>query len=105
MANHPLLLSVLLLSAVLANGLLSSCPAVGVAAVSDSLTVSSNGVIPLQQGNDIQCYNYTLTKPFDCAPSVAIGIAFLIQLSTIFRVWQATTSSFPSRLSTRTAME
>ena len=45
----------------------------------DSLTISNFGNIPLQQGNDIQCYNYTLTKDFNCTPNVAIGISFLTQ--------------------------
>lgn len=30
--------------------------------------------MPLQPGTDVQCYNHTLKTPFDCPPSVAIGV-------------------------------
>jgi hypothetical protein len=46
-------------------------------AYSGALTVSQGGNIPLQQGKDIQCYNYTLTSPFQSAPNVAIGTYFM----------------------------
>lgn len=59
----------------------------------------------MQSGVDIQCYNYTLTKPFDCAPSVAIGSPSFIQESMISRVSPATTSSFRSRPWTQTTTE
>lgn len=79
MAKHLLLLSVLLLSAlaVTNNGAFATCPSGGVPAIAGKLTVSSASGIPLTSGTDIQCYNHTLVTPFDCAPSVAIGVTHL----------------------------
>ena len=39
-----------------------------------SLTVSASGNVRLVQGQDIQCYNHTVQKPFSCSPNVAIGM-------------------------------
>lgn len=46
----------------------------------DTITVSSQGNVSLRQGADIQCYNYTLSTPFTCAPGVAIGTYCFTQL-------------------------
>ena len=74
MAKQLLTLSLLVLAALAVNsGGYAMCPSGGVPAVAGKLTISSGANIPLQQGNDIQCYNYTLEKEFDCPPSVSIG--------------------------------
>ncbi len=65
---------------------------------SGSLTISASGQVPLKSGVDIQCYNYTLTSPFNCTPGVAIGIFILTQLSAPYRTKPATICFSPSRL-------
>jgi hypothetical protein len=40
----------------------------------DSITVSSGGVVPLANGRDVQCYNYTLTRAFNCTPNIALSV-------------------------------
>ena len=36
----------------------------------------SKGLIPLVEGQDVQCYNYSLPYSFASVPSVAIGMLF-----------------------------
>lgn len=82
MAKQFLLAAVLLLtaSAVMNDGAFATCPSGGVPAVAGKLTINAKGDVPLVPGTDVQCYNYTLKTPFDCAPSVAIGTYFLTQV-------------------------
>jgi hypothetical protein len=81
MNKQLLLLSLIFVAslAVVNDGPFSTCPSGGVPAVAGSLTISSGGSIALIEGEDIQCYNYTLATPFNCSPSVAIGIYQLMQ--------------------------
>jgi hypothetical protein len=81
MDKQLLLLSLFLAAslAVVNDGSFATCPSGGVPAVAGSLTISAGADIALTEGQDIQCYNYTLVTPFDCAPSVAIGISPLMQ--------------------------
>ena len=73
MAKHLLVIALLILSAAVGTYTLAMCPSGGVPAVTGKLSLSMHGDIPLQQGNDIQCYNHTLVKAFECPPSVAIA--------------------------------
>ena len=75
MKTQLVALALLLLTtnAVINDGSYATCPVGGVPAVAGKLTISSSDQIPLQNNNDKQCYNYTLTKAFDCPPNVAIG--------------------------------
>ena len=91
MAKHFLIAALLLIASVnsmgmMNNGAFANCPSGGVPAVAGKLSINMKGDIPLQPGNDVQCYNHTLAAPFDCPPSVAIGINKLIKVSTISRV-------------------
>ena len=65
--------------------------------ISDSLTVSYGGNIPLQSGVDIQCYNYSLGQSFNSTPNVAIGTCFSTQRSMSFRVSILLICSFRSK--------
>lgn len=85
-----LLAIILILSGVLANT--PTCPAGNVQIFAgnqllyaDSVTISTSGNIRLQNGLDIQCYNYTLPSVFAKTPGVAIGNILFTQLSTIFK--------------------
>lgn len=75
MKTQLVALAILLFTATAAinDGSYSTCPSGGVPAVAGRLTISSSDQIALQSSTDIQCYNLTLTKAFDCPPSVAIG--------------------------------
>ena len=80
MAKHLLVVAVLLLASVSSMmniGAFANCPSGGVPAVAGKLSIHMKGDIPLVPGTDIQCYNHTLTTPFDCPPSVAIGTPLL----------------------------
>jgi hypothetical protein len=52
----------------------------------DTLTISSIGNIFLNQGRDINCYNYTLKAPFKCSPNIAIGTKDNIKLLAIYKI-------------------
>ena len=86
MAKHLPIVALLLLASltsvntIMNNGAFATCPSGGVPAIAGRLTVSMKGEVPLQPGNDIQCYNHTLVTPFDCPPSVAIGTNLIIQV-------------------------
>ena len=92
MAKHLLIVALLFLASVntmnnmMNNGAFANCPSGGVPAIAGKLSIHMKGDVALQPGNDIQCYNHTLAAPFDCPPSVAIGINKLIKVSTISRV-------------------
>ena len=92
-------------NSIINDGSFANCPAGGVPAVAGRLTISSSDQITLSNSSDVQCYNHTLAKAFDCPPSVAIGTILFIQASTILKVLPVTTYSFRSRLSNPTAME
>lgn len=91
MAKHLLIVALLFLASVntmnnmMNNGAFANCPSGGVPAIAGKLSIHMKGDVALQPGNDIQCYNHTLTTPFDCPPSVAIGKYILTQVSTILR--------------------
>lgn len=90
MAKHLLIAALLFVASVhsvsmMNNGAFASCPSGGVPAVAGKLSINMKGDVPLQPGTDIQCYNHTLTSPFDCPPSVAIGMYIFTQVSTILR--------------------
>ena len=80
MRKQSALLILLLLLAIQGSSQFAKCPSGSIQAISgnyivqiDSITVSNQGEIPIVNGADIQCYNYTLSNPFTCSPGVAIG--------------------------------
>ena len=110
MAKHLLLAAILLVASVhsvsmMNNGAFATCPSGGVPAVAGKLSINMKGDVPLQPGNDIQCYNHTLMTPFDCSPDVAIGNNNTTQVSTISKhKTPPIISSSPSKPSTPIAM-
>lgn len=61
-----------------------------------TVIISSNGIVPLVDGQDSQCYNYTLPYAFIHVPQVAVGISPLIKVYMTSKVNQATTYSISS---------
>lgn len=71
-------LAIALLLATVAHCQFSKCPnANALQIAADTLTVSRQGDIGLVNGQDIQCYNYTLKNAFTCTPGVAIAVSDL----------------------------
>ena len=52
----------------------------------ETLTISSNGMVGMFEGRDINCYNYTLRAPFKCTPNIAIGNLYDIQPLVIYKI-------------------
>ena len=88
--SNRIFLTILLLFSLFSSTHLAHCPVSSSTMMAqctsflilDSLTVSFNGVVPLQQGQDVQCYNYTLANSFNTKPNIAIGTSLMTQLLT-----------------------
>lgn len=61
--------------------------------IQGTLVASSNGIVPLVEGQDSQCYNYSLPYAFMKVPEIAIGNSTLTQPSMILKVKDQTISS------------
>ena len=64
-----------------------------------TIIISSNGIVPLVDAQDSQCYNYSLPYSFTNVPQVAVGISSLIQVYMTSKAKAATTYSISSNLS------
>ena len=70
---------------------------------SGTIIVANNGLVPLIDGQDSQCYNYSLPYPLNNVPEVAVGNSPFIQLSMISKAKQAKPFSTSSSLYKPTA--